>query len=218
MSLNTQRVPAKSGSAKRLVIFLHGYGSNGADLIALSPYFAQIDPDADFLSPDAPSANPFNPGGFQWFPIPFIDGSSVEEMAREFAKAQSMLNQFIKEELSIRGLNMSDLVLIGFSQGTMLALETGLRSQEPIAGIIGFSGRIVFPDALADEIRSKPPVLLVHGDIDDVVPVNDSIEANKFLLDQGVDVSLHISPNAPHTIASDGLEAALNFYKTKVVS
>ncbi len=218
MSLNSQRVPAKSGAPKRLVIFLHGYGSNGADLIALAPYFAQIDPDADFLSPDAPSANPFNPGGFQWFPIPFIDGSSVDEMAREFAKAKTTLNQYIKEELSIRGLGAKDLVLIGFSQGTMMALETGLRSEEALAGIIGFSGRIVFPDALAEDIRSKPPVLLVHGDIDDVVPVNDSIEANKFLKDHGIKTTLHISPNAPHTIAPDGLDAALKFYQKEILS
>ncbi len=217
MSLSGHSLTAKTGQPKRLVIFLHGYGSNGADLIGLAPYFAQIDEGADFLSPDAPQKSPFNPSGYQWFPIPYIDGSSVEEMTREFTKAKIVLNQYIDQELALRGLQDKDLVLIGFSQGTMMSLETGLRREDALAGIIGFSGRILFPDTLKDEIRSKPPVQLIHGELDDVVPVNDSIEANKLLKEMGLDCSLHLSPNTPHSIAPDGLEAALDFYKTKVL-
>lgn len=217
MSLSGHSIAAKGGQPKRLVIFLHGYGSNGADLIGLAPYFAQIDASADFLSPDAPQRSPFNPGGFQWFPIPFIDGSSTEEMTREYLKSRALLNQYIDQELSLRGLENKDLVLIGFSQGTMMSLETGLRRETSIAGIIGFSGRILLPEALKSEYRSKPPVLLVHGELDDVVPVNDSIEANKLLKDWGLKVSLHLSPGAPHTIAPDGLDAALKFYREEII-
>lgn len=218
MSLSGHSIAAKTGQPKRLVIFLHGYGSNGADLIGLAPYFAQIDPEADFLSPDAPQRSPFNPGGFQWFPIPFIDGSSTEEMTRDYIKARTVLNQYIDQELSVRGLEDKDLVLIGFSQGTMMSLETGLRRKPALAGIIGFSGRILLPDALKTEYQSKPPVLLVHGELDDVVPVNDSIEANKMLKDWGFDVRLHLSPGAPHTIAPDGLEAAIAFYRETILA
>ncbi len=218
MALSGHNLAAKTAKPERLVIFLHGYGSNGADLIGLAPYFAQIDPAADFLSPDAPQKSPFNPGGFQWFPIPFIDGSSQDEMAREYVRARALLNQFIDQELALRGLDETALVLIGFSQGTMMSLETGLRRSPALKGIIGFSGRILFPDALKDEMKSRPPVLLVHGELDEVVPVNDSIEANKLLKDLGVNSSLHLSPNAPHTIAPDGLEAALEFYKEKVLA
>ncbi len=217
MSLTGHSAPTPSGQPKRLVIFLHGYGSNGADLISLAPYFAQIDAKADFLSPDAPQKSPFSPGGFQWFPIPFIDGSSPEEMTRDYLKARSILNQYIDQELALRGLEEKDLVLIGFSQGTMMSLETGLRRKESCAGIIGFSGRILLPDTLPAEIKSKPPIILIHGELDDVVPVNESIEANKMLKDLGFDISLHLSPNTPHSIAPDGLQAALDFYQKKVL-
>lgn len=218
MALTGHNLAAKTAKPKRLTIFLHGYGSNGADLIGLAPYFAQIDPEADFLSPDAPQKSPFNPGGFQWFPIPFIDGSSQEEMTRDYMKARTELNQYIDQELSIRGLAEKDLVLIGFSQGTMMSLETGLRRTPALAGIIGFSGRILFPDALKSEIRAKPPVMLIHGELDEVVPVNDSIEANKLLKDLGVSSTLHLSPGAPHTIAPDGLEAAMDFYQKRIIT
>lgn len=217
MSLSGHSIAAKQGQPERLVIFLHGYGSNGADLIGLAPYFAQVDPFADFLSPDAPQRSPFNPGGFQWFPIPFIDGSTTEEMTREYIKARAALNQYIDQELAVRNLENKDLVLIGFSQGTMMSLETGLRRKPAMAGIIGFSGRILLPEALRHEFQAKPPVLLVHGELDDVVPVNDSIEANKLLKEWGISVSLHLSPGAPHTIAPDGLDAALKFYQDQVI-
>lgn len=218
MSLTGHAIAAQSGKPERLVIFLHGYGSNGADLISLAPYFAQIDPKADFVSPDAPQACPLSPGGYQWFPLPYIDGSTAEEMTREFIKAKAALNAYIDQELSTRGLANDALVLIGFSQGTMMSLETGLRRSTALAGIIGFSGRILLPEALEAEIASRPPVALIHGELDDVVPVNESIDAQKRLSDLGLDVRLHLSPNTPHSIAPDGLDFALKFYQSEVLS
>ena len=211
--INGPRLNAPSGTTKRLVVFLHGYGSNGQDLISLAPYFAQIDPDADFISPDAPEKNPFNPMGYQWFPIPFIDGSSQDEMAKGLVYAQSELKAFVEKELKDRGLTQKDLVFIGFSQGTMMSLHYGLRADVSPAAIIGFSGRLLFPDTLKNDLRSQPPVALIHGAADDVVPVQDSKDAHQLLSELGVPSELHISPNTPHSIAEDGLIFALDFYQ-----
>jgi len=123
----------------------------------------------------------------------------------------------VSQQRNESGLEEKDLVLIGFSQGTMMALETAYKHEQPNAGIIGFSGRLLFPDQFGIELRSKPPVILIHGEVDDVVPVNDSIEANKLFRDLGIDTQFHLSPNAGHTIAPDGLEAALEFYKDKIL-
>lgn len=203
---------AKSQPAKRLIIFLHGYGSNGHDLIGLAPYFAHVDQSADFASPNAVQPSPFGPGAYQWFPIPYLDGSSVEDMTKGLIAAHKALDAFIDQELAARNLTEENLVLIGFSQGTMMALHTALRRDKPIAGVIGFSGRLLLPDTLDSELKSKPPVVLIHGENDDVVPVSDSIEAQKILKEAGINCDLHLSPNTPHSIAQDGLDTALTFY------
>lgn len=204
---------AKSQPAKRLVIFLHGFGSNGNDLLSLAPYFAQIDKDADFLSPNAVQISPFGKGAYQWFPIPYIDGSSVEEMTKGLAAAHKAVDAYIDQELAARELSEENLVLIGFSQGTMMALHTALRRDKSIAGVIGFSGRLLFPDALDTEMKAKPSTILIHGENDDVVPVSDSVEAQKILQEKDVQCDLHLSANTPHSIAQDGLEKAISFYR-----
>ncbi len=209
---------ATSGNAKRLVVFLHGYGSNGEDLIGLAPFFAQIDPHCDFVSPNASERNAFNPVGFQWFPIPFIDGSSQEEMAKGLVNAQQELAIFVQDELSKRDLSYQDLVLVGFSQGTMMALEHSLNASAQVSAVICFSGRLLLSDHLDPHEINKPPIALIHGADDDVVPAQDSQSAHDRLKNLGIDVSLHFSPNTPHSIAQDGLEFALNFYAEKVLT
>ena len=207
------RIPSKTDIAERLVIFLHGYGSNGDDLLGLAPFFQQVDQAADFVSPNAIERSPFNAGGFQWFSIPYIDGSSTEEMTRGLMRAHKELDAFIDNELNMRGLSEENLVLVGFSQGTMMALHTAFRRPKPLAGVIGFSGRLLFPELLQGEISAKPPVVLIHGEDDDVVPVNDSIEAAKVLKELGVKVKVHLSPRTAHSIAQDGLQNAIEFYE-----
>ncbi len=203
---------AKSQPAQRLVVFLHGFGSNGNDLIGLAPYFAHSDNAADFVSPNAVQPSPFGSGAFQWFPIPYIDGSSVEEMTEGLIAAHKALDEFIDQELAARNLTDENLILVGFSQGTMMALHTALRREKAIAGVIGFSGRLLFPEALETELKSKPPIVLIHGENDDVVPVTDSVDAQKALSAAGVKCDLHLSPNTTHSIAQDGLDKAIEFY------
>lgn len=209
---------AATQTAKRLVIFLHGYGSNGNDLIGLAPFFAQIDPEAAFASPNANQPSPFNPGGFQWFPIPFIDGSSASAMAAGLSEAMVALDQYVTAKLGEFELTPAELILIGFSQGTMMALEYALTRRAEFAGVIGFSGRLLSIDDIETRLKAKPPIVLIHGEADDVVPISDSVAAFDRLSALGLDVHLHRSKNTAHSIAEDGLRSALEFYQRHVLA
>lgn len=209
--LDGPRRPAVSGFADALVVLLHGYGANGDDLFPLAGIFAQAAPSAAFISPHAPEPSRVNPMGRQWFPIPWIDGSSEAEMTSGFQRAEADLNAFLDAELAAAGLTGDRLVLIGFSQGTMMSLQAGLRRAAPPAGIVGFSGRLVRPEALPEEATGKPPVLLVHGDQDEVIPVSEMEEARAGLAAAGIPVRWHVSQGVGHGIAEDGLTLASKF-------
>ena len=194
-----RRAPTSGQSPKGLVVTLHGYGSNGEDLISLAPYWDRLLPDVQFSSPNAPAHVPGFGGMYQWFAIESMDPIHLAKGARE---AAPVLEAFLEAEMARFGVTKAQTALVGFSQGTMMALQVGLASQEPYAGILGFSGALVGSPAVA----SKPPVLLVHGDQDDVVPLAASQMAQQFLSAAGLDARLHISPRAAHTIAMDGLQ------------
>src|SRR5210317_1661357 len=168
--LNAERREPLSGSTRSVVVFLHGYGANGADLLGLADPLGEHLPDTMFVAPDAPEACAGAPMGYQWFPIPWIDGSSEEESNRGMMQAVDDLNAFLDALMVDEDVLPEQVVLFGFSQGTMMSLHVAPRREDEIAGIIAFSGRILSPELLADEAVSKPPVLLVHGDMDDVVP------------------------------------------------
>jgi phospholipase/carboxylesterase len=202
--------PASGGKPKQLVILAHGYGSNGRDLIGLAPYWAKVLPDAVFVSPNAPEPVPGYPGGFQWFPLSRLDPHLMAQGARAAAPS---LGGFVDQELQRYGLPPSTCALVGFSQGTMMALHVGLRRAEPLAAVVGFSGVLTGPDALKGEIKSRPPLLLAHGDRDEVVPVQALFLALEGLAAAGVGALWHISPGAPHTIAEDGLELGGRFLR-----
>ncbi len=202
------RIPPKSGTAKKLVILFHGYGSNGADLAGLAQAWAPNFPDVAWASPDAPEPVPGAPGGFQWFPISRLDPVAMESGVRS---AHASAEQFVKSELNRWGLSGSDLVLVGFSQGTMMALHTGLRREVAPAGILGFSGALPGPERLEDEMVTKPPVLLIHGDRDDVLPVSMTLMAAQGLAAAGHGAEFHISQGIPHSIGPDGLELGGRF-------
>jgi phospholipase/carboxylesterase len=215
--LNTLRREPQSGEIRSVVIFLHGYGANGADLIGLADPLAEHLPDTLFLSPDAPEEIPGMPMGRQWFPIPWIDGSSEEESARGMAAAADDLNAFLDAVMVDEDVLPEQVVLFGFSQGTMMALHVGLRREDEMAGIVAFSGRLMAPELLEDEVVSKPPILLVHGDMDDVVPVQSLPEAAEALQKAGfTDVYAHIMKGTAHGIAPDGLSVALAFMRDKL--
>jgi phospholipase/carboxylesterase len=195
--------PARGGKPDALVILLHGYGSNGADLISLAPYWAEALPGAAFVAPNAIEPVPQAPGGYQWFPISQLDPQLMEQGAR--AAAQSV-DRFIDRELERYGLAASRLALVGFSQGTMMALHVALRREQQIAGILGYSGVLVGARTLKDEMRSKPPVLLVHGDRDPTIPIPAMFDSAEALAANGHGAQWHVSYGVPHSIGPDGLE------------
>ncbi len=210
-ALDGPRLPPANGApARKLVIFAHGYGSNGEDLIGLASYWAAMLPDAAFISPNAPERVPGQPMGFQWFGLSSL---SPDVIARGVAAAASTLDGFIDAELARHGLTPADCALVGFSQGTMMSLHVGLRRTEALAGIVGFSGRLAAPEMLAAERRSRPPVLLVHGDRDEVIPVQALFAANLALADAGAPTLWRISGGTAHGIAEDGLAIGGEFLR-----
>jgi phospholipase/carboxylesterase len=154
------------------------------------------------------------PGGFQWFPIPWLDGSSEEAAEAGMARAVDDLQAWLDGVIAAEGVAAADVVLFGFSQGTMMALHVGPRRGEAMAGIVGFSGRLLSPETLADEVVSRMPVLLVHGDADDVVPVQSMPAAAEALEAAGFEkVYAHVMKGTAHGIAPDGLSVALAFMR-----
>ncbi len=201
--------PAASGKADSLVIFLHGYGADGNDLIGLADPLAPHLPNTRFLAPNAPQTCVNNPAGYQWFPIPWLDGSSPVEATVAAHRSFEMLARWLDMQAMITPPERT--VIVGFSQGTMMALQVGLRRGLPVAGIVGFSGRLLEPERLAAEITSRPPVLLVHGDADPMVPFASMKEAADALTVAGVETFTHVSEGIGHGIAPDGLSLALGF-------
>jgi phospholipase/carboxylesterase len=204
-------VAAASGKTTSLVIFLHGYGADGNDLIGLSQPLAGILPDTAFASPNAPEPCAAAPTGRQWFPIPYLDGSSEIAMMEGLGRAKAALNAFMDAQMTDMALTADRVALVGFSQGTMMSLEVGLRREAQLAGIVGFSGRLLRAEALDAEIKSKPPVLLVHGDADQVVPPQSLDDATTALKAQGIAVDAHSRPGLGHGIDNEGLSLAAGF-------
>ncbi|MEQ6248243.1 alpha/beta fold hydrolase [Sulfitobacter sp. HNIBRBA3233] len=215
--LHSERREPVSGTTRSVVVFLHGYGANGADLLGLADPLGEHLPDTLFVAPDAPETVAGMPNGFQWFPIPWIDGSSEEEAARGMAMAVSDLNAYLDALMVDEDVLPEQVVLFGFSQGTMMSLHVAPRREDEIAGIVAFSGRLLNPETLKDEVVSRPPVLLVHGDQDDVVPPQSLPQAAEALQEAGwTEVYAHVMKGTAHGIAPDGLSVALAFMRDKL--
>ncbi len=227
VELNGPRVAPASGKAQQLVVFLHGYGADGNDLIGLAPHLQQVLPQAAFVSPNAPEQVPGS-FGYQWFSLAGYDPNALRRdpaddprNAVRLAGARlvaPVLDAFLDAELARLNLSGDRLALVGFSQGSMMALHVGLRRAVAPAAIVGFSGALIGPETLAAEIRSRPPVLLVHGDMDPVVPVEALQRAVNGLGAVGVTAQWHISRGVPHGIAPDGLQLASEFLRTAFAS
>ncbi|MBW7055947.1 dienelactone hydrolase family protein [Paracoccus bogoriensis] len=205
--------PPQADSA---VIFLHGYGADGADLLGLADPLAPHLPRTAFFAPNAPEPCRNNPMGYQWFPIPWLDGSSEADARSSMIRSVGLLDAYLDSVLAAEGLTPDRLVLVGFSQGTMMALHVAPRRDKAVAGIVGFSGRLLAPETLAAEARVKPPVLLIHGDEDQMVPFEDMGLAGNALMAAGFTVYGHVMKGTGHGISPDGLSVALAFIRDRL--
>lgn len=203
-------------NADAVVVFLHGYGADGADLLGLADPLAPHMPGTAFHAPDAPERSVNNPMGYQWFPIPWLDGSTEQQAKDSMARSIEALNAYLDKVLAEEGLTADRLVVVGFSQGTMMALHVLPRREQEVAGIVGFSGRLLLPEQLEAEARVKPPVLLLHGDADPMVPFEDMKLAGEALEGAGFTVYGHVMKGTGHGIAPDGLSVALGFIKDRL--
>ena len=210
------RKGAAVGKATSLVVFVHGYGADGADLLDIGDVLAPHLPGTAFVAPDAPDRCTNNAFGYQWFPIPWLDGSSEAESRAGMALSVNDLNAFLDKRLEEYGLTPSALALIGFSQGAMMSLHIAPRRAEKLAGVVSISGRLLVPETLQAETVVKPPVLLMHGDQDQVVPFEDMTLAGNALVDAGFETYGHVMRGMGHGISQDGLSVALQFLSERL--
>jgi phospholipase/carboxylesterase len=206
-SITGPRLAPASGTAKQLVVFLHGYGADGDDLIEIGRQWQRWLPDAAFVAPHAPELLPGQPAGRQWFALTFRD---PHERWRGVNHAAPGLEAFLAAELARVQLPASKLALVGFSQGTMMALHLGLRRLQPPAAIVGYSGLLVIeegkgPESLAGQVRAKPPILLVHGDRDEVIPLDALFISADALAAADVPCEWHLSVGVGHGIDAEAL-------------
>jgi phospholipase/carboxylesterase len=200
--------PLSGGAPKQIVLLLHGYGSNGADMISLAPHWRQELPDALFLAPNAPQQCRGVASGFQWWELAQF---TPQALAAGAAAAAPAIDAFITRKLEQYGLSEADLALVGFSQGTMMALQIGLRREPQVAAIVGYSGTLTGTAELSGQSIAKPPVLLIHGSADPIVPVSALHAAEVELRRLGVDVATHVSPGLGHSVDPDGLRLGRDF-------
>lgn len=194
--------PASKAVPKQLVVLCHGLGADGFDLIDLAPSWAHALPDAVFVAPHAPEPCELGPTGRQWWSVADRSPTVVEAGVRRAAR---FLNPRLDAELTRLGLPADAYALMGFSQGAMTVLFTGLRRATAPRAILAFSGALIAPETLAAEMTHRPPVLLVHGEADDVVPVQRSHEAETALRAAGVPVEATYIPRLGHGIDDTGL-------------
>jgi phospholipase/carboxylesterase len=200
--------PLSGGNPKQIVVLLHGYGSNGADLISLAPHWQRELPDALFLAPNAPQRLGSMAAAYQWWPLTAFTPAALASGA---ASAAPAIDAFIDRKLAQYGLTDACLAIVGFSQGTMMALHVGLRRTHRVAAIVGYAGMLTGAEELSHLAITKPPVLLVHGSADPVVPVAALHTAKSALGHLGVEVTTHISNGVGHTVDPIGLRMGGDF-------
>lgn len=209
--------PASGGTPKQVIVLLHGVGSNGQDLISLAPYWANDVPDAIFVSPDAPfvcdMVPPGYPNSYQWFSLQSRD---PVDMLKGVEDTAPIVETFLDSLLEKYGVEADKLALVGFSQGTMTSLYVGPRYSKKIAGILGYSGALIGAEGFTEDPDEyqRPPVRLIHGEADDVVPVQAYEMARVQLEEAGFDVSGHTTPGLPHSIDEAGIQSGGEFLKS----
>lgn len=203
-----ERLPVTNEKPRQLVILLHGLGSNGQDLFSLTPMLARALPTAVFVSPDAPFPCDMAPMGFQWFSLQDRDPDKIFKGIRI---AAPILEEFISEQLEKYDVEAEKCALLGFSQGTMMSLYSGPRYEKPLAGVLGYSGALFWGDDINDAELHRMPVHLIHGEADDVVPVDAFVHAKQSLEAFGFNVSGYTTPGLAHGIDEKGIESGIQF-------
>ena len=200
--------PVSKQAPQQLVILLHGLGSNGKDLISLAPYYARVLPDAVFVSPDAPFPCDMAPFGHQWFSL---QEWTPESILRGVQQAAPILESFITEQMKKYNVPPEKTALVGFSQGTMMSLYAGPRHPEKLAGVLGYSGALVWGDEIDGHDMHKIGVHLIHGDADPVVPVDAFHQAKRKLVRAGFIVTGGVTPGLMHNIDEAGIRDGAAF-------
>ena len=210
-SLNTIILePLTKGKAKNAVILCHGYGGDGKDISILASYWRAHLPETIFICPDAPEKCVASPTGFQWFDL---TDQTPEQILSKSLVAENKLNKLIDEVKDKNNLLANQIVIGGFSQGCMISLQTGIKRKDTINSIIGYSGRIIDTEHLGKNIVSKPNIILMHGDIDQIVPVDSLLEAKDFFSKNDYKIESKIFNNCEHRIPTEGSSLGLQFIK-----
>jgi len=218
--LDGPRLAPKSGSARQLVVFLHGYGADGNDLIEIGKAWQNLLPNAAFVAPHAPRPCGQAPMGREWFPLTF---RNPDERWYGVNAAAPVLERFLDAELARQKLPPSTLALVGFSQGTMMALHVGLRRKTAPAAIVGYSGMLVLKgdsdvEGYAPQVTARPPVLMIHGDADELIPAEALFHSTQTLAAFGVPVEWHLSQGVGHGIDGEGLRHGGEFLARRLAT
>ena len=210
-SLNTVILePLSKTKPKNAVILCHGYGGDGKDISILAGYWRTYLPDTIFVCPDAPEQCAANESGYQWFDL--IDENSEQILSKSLV-AENKLNKLIDEVKEQNNLSADKIAIGGFSQGCMISLQTGIKRKDKINSIIGYSGKIIDTEHLGKNIVSKPNIILMHGDIDQVVPIDGLLEAKDFFIKNNYEIETKIFKNCEHRIPTEGSSLGLQFIK-----
>ncbi len=210
-SLNTIILePLSKAKPKNAVILCHGYGGDGKDISILAGYWKSYLPDTIFICPDAPEKCAASTSGFQWFDL---TDETPEQILSKSLVAEIKLNKLIDEVKEKNNLSANQIVIGGFSQGCMISLQTGIKRKDKINSIIGYSGRIIDTEHLGKNIVSRPNIILMHGDIDQVVPIDGLLEAKNFFSKNNYEIETQIFKNCEHRIPTEGSSLGLQFIK-----
>lgn len=216
MTLTHHQLPARSDQTRSLVVLLHGFGSNGQAMLGLARTLSMALPDTTFLAPDAPDAALGRPGGRMWFPIPELGGSSAEEADLRLQASARLLDAFLDDQLAAYGLPAFAMALFGFSQGAGLAYEVGPRRRDQLAGVIAVAGRMKRKDALAADVRSRPPFLILTGAEDHLLASDETNLAAAALSQARIPAMRVLMAGTGHGFSDVGLAAARDFLKSVI--
>ena len=210
----TSILPLSKNKPKQIIVLCHGYGGDGKDISSLAVNWQRFLPDAIFLCPNAPEVCNVNPQGYQWFDLT----TEEEEVILEKSLiAEEKLNTFLDQALNNFQLETSNLALVGFSQGSMMSIQVGLKKKEEINCIIGYSGKIINKKNLSDNINSKPKIFLMHGTNDTIVPPTHLLEAKEYLNKCGIKIKTKLFKNCDHKIPVEGSSLGLGFLKKNLL-